>query len=50
MVAEGHMTEAPASLTYLSVVSIDPVRITLTIAALNGPKVLVCDPECLLDC
>ena len=43
MVAEGHMKEAPASLTYSSVVSRDSVRIALTIAALNGLKVLACD-------
>ena len=37
------MTESPASLTYSSVVSRDLVRIALTIAALNGLKVLACD-------
>ena len=37
------MTEAPASLTYSSVVSRDSVRIELTIAALNVLKVLACD-------
>ena len=41
--AGGHMTEAPASLTYSSLVSRDSVRIALTIAALNGLKVLACD-------
>ena len=40
MVAGGHMTEAPALLTYSSVVSRDSVRIALTIADLNGLKVL----------
>ena len=43
MVAGGNMTEELASLTYSSVVSIDSVRISLTIAALNGLKVLACD-------
>ena len=43
MVAGGHMTEAPASLTYSSVVFRDSVRIALTIDALNVLKVLACD-------
>lgn len=43
MVAGGHMTEAPSSITYSSVVSRDSVRIALTIAALNNLKVLACD-------
>ena len=43
MVAGGHTTEVPATLTYLLVVSRDSVRIALTIAALNGLKVLACD-------
>ena len=43
MVAGGHTTEAPATLTYSSVVSRDSVRIALTIAALNDLKVLSCD-------
>ena len=43
MVFGGHITEAPASLTYSSVVSRNSVRITLTIAALNGLKVLGCN-------
>ena len=34
-VAGGHMTEAPTSLTYSSVVSIDSVKIAFLIAALN---------------
>ena len=42
-VAGGHKTEAPASITYSSVVSRDSVRIALTIAALNGLEVLACD-------
>ena len=40
MVAGGHMTETPTSITYSSVVSCDSVRILLTIAALNGLDVL----------
>jgi len=43
MVAGGHMTEAPASITYASVVSRDSVQIALTIAALNDLQVLACD-------
>jgi len=43
MFAGGHMTEAPALITYSSVVSRDLVRIVLTISALNGLKVLTCD-------
>ena len=35
MVAGGHVTEPPASMTYASVVSRDSVRIALTVAALN---------------
>lgn len=43
LVAEGHKTSTPSSITYSSVVSRDSVRIALTIAALNGCKVLTCD-------
>ena len=43
LVAGGHTTDAPATLTYSSVVSRDSVRIALTIAALNGLEVMVCD-------
>jgi Reverse transcriptase (RNA-dependent DNA polymerase). len=43
MVAGGHVTETPSTLTYSSVVSRDSVRIALTIAALNDLKVLACD-------
>ena len=43
LVAGGHTTEAPSSLTYSSVVSRDSVRIALTIAALNDLDVLGCD-------
>ena len=43
MVAGGHMTTSPSSITYSSVVSRDRVRISLTIAALNGLSILGCD-------
>ena len=43
MVAGGHTTSTPSSITYSSVVSRDSVRIALTIAALNGLKVRACD-------
>ena len=43
LVAGGHATEAPATLTYLSVVSRDSVQIALTIAALNELEVMACD-------
>ena len=39
MVAGGHMTETPSSMTYSSVVSRDSVRIALTIASLNDLQV-----------
>ena len=41
--AGGHTTETPAALTYASVVSQDSVRITLTLAALNGLDILAWD-------
>ena len=40
MVAGEHQTTTPSTLTYSSVVSRAPFRIVLTIAALNGLKVL----------
>ena len=43
LVAGGHVTETPSSITYSSVVSRDSVRIALTIAALNGLDILACD-------
>ena len=43
MVAGGHVTDVPHSLTYSSVVSRDSVRIAFTIAALNGLEVLGCN-------
>jgi hypothetical protein len=42
-VAGGHTTEAPATLTYASVVSRETVRIALTIAALNALEVKASD-------
>ena len=39
LVAGGHMTKAPAAVTYASVVSRESVRIALTIAALNEIEV-----------
>jgi hypothetical protein len=39
MVAGGHMTETPASMTYASVVSRESVRCALTLAALNDLQV-----------
>lgn len=39
MVAGGHTTETPASLTYASVVSRDSIRIALTMAALHSLEV-----------
>ena len=43
LVAGGHVTDTPSSITYSSVVSRESVRIALTIAALNGLEVLSCD-------
>jgi hypothetical protein len=45
LVAGGHMTDAPASITYASVVSRESVRIALTLAALNGLQVKTADIE-----
>ena len=42
-VAGGHQTEAPAMLTYASVVSRDTVRIALTLAVLNILEVKMSD-------
>ena len=43
MVAGGHMTDTPATITYSSVVSRDSVRIAFLYAALNDLKVFACD-------
>ena len=45
LVAGGHTTEAPATITYASVVSRETVRIALTIAALNDLEVKIGDVE-----
>ncbi|KAI2495111.1 Reverse transcriptase (RNA-dependent DNA polymerase) [Fragilaria crotonensis] len=45
LVAGGHTTETPASITYASVVSRESVRIALTIAALNDLEVKSADIE-----
>ena len=42
-VAGGHMTDAPSSITYSSVVSRDSVRLAFLIAELNGLNVMACD-------
>jgi hypothetical protein len=44
-VAGGHMTEAPAALTYSSVVSRESVRIAFMAAALNGLDILAADAQ-----
>ncbi len=43
MVAGGHTTEAPKTLTYASAVSRESVRIVLTMAALNDLEVMAAD-------
>ena len=43
LVAGGHTTDAPSTLTYSSVVSRDSIRIALTIAALNELEVMACN-------
>ena len=43
LVAGGHTTDPPATITYASVVSRESVRIALTIAALNDLKVMSAD-------
>ena len=45
LVAGGHMTKAPASLTYSSVVSRESVRRALTLALLNALQVMLSDIE-----
>jgi hypothetical protein len=49
MVANGAMTEAPASLTYSSVVSRDSVRLAFLIAELNGLDIMACDVGACLN-
>ena len=43
LVAGGHMTEPPATITYVIVVSRDTVMIAMTLASLNGLPVKVED-------
>ena len=43
LVAGGHMTDTPNTLTYSSVVSRDSIHIALTIVALNELSVMACD-------
>ena len=43
LVGGGHTTTAPSSITLLSVVSRDSVRIALTIVALNELDIMACD-------
>ena len=43
ILADGHKTETPASITYSLVVSRNSVHIALTIAALNKMKIQACD-------
>ena len=51
LVAEGHMTDTPNTLTYSSVVSRDSVHIALTIVTLNELSVMACDIQnFLFDC
>ena len=49
LVAGGHMTETPATLTYSSVASRDSLWIALTIAALNVGIPQVSFPMCTLE-
>ena len=42
-VAGGHLTDAPSSVTYSSVVSRDSVQLAFLIAKLNGLDVMACD-------
>ena len=44
-VAGGHKTEAPAAMTYASVISHETVRVALTIAALNALEVKAANVE-----
>ena len=43
LVAGGHTTDSPATLTYSSVILRDSVQIELTIVALNELEVMECD-------
>ena len=43
LIGGGHTTTAPSSIIFSSVVSINSVRISLTIASLNNLDILACD-------
>jgi hypothetical protein len=43
LVAGGHQTKAPATITYASVVSCETMRLVLTIASMNDLEVKVGD-------
>ncbi len=43
LVADGHKTKLPTSMTYSSVVSRESIRMALTIASLNSLKIAACD-------
>lgn len=43
LVADGHKTEVPSSITYSSVVSRDSVRIAFMLASLNNLDISACD-------
>ena len=43
LVERGHMTTAPSSIIFLSVLSRDSIRIALTITALNELDILACN-------
>ena len=45
LVAGGHMMESPVTISYVSVVSRETVRIALTLAALNDLPVKVADTQ-----
>jgi hypothetical protein len=45
LVAGEHMTDAPATTTFASIVSCETMRITLTLAGLNDLQVKVSDIE-----
>ena len=45
LVAGGHVTDHPSTITYSSVVSCDSVRVAMTIASLNDLDLFACDVE-----
>jgi hypothetical protein len=44
-VAGGHMTKAPSSMTYVSVVPRGSIRLAFLIAELNDLEIMFCDLE-----